>query len=364
MAWEKFKYAEKDTVLPAKILVVDEVAELVDAGSDRSKMRLADTVQDNFQSIARLGRAASIHLVMATQSASGNIFPSSLKNNIAERFVCGRVADNISNMAIDSTEASALPTTKGAYLGYSNKETLTFQGYFTPTEKVLELGTIREGYDPKTGLKIEKEEDLASVEEIIEEDDTTNSQQSPDSSEDDDDMFSDDDMPEIFKKPKKKDPQEESLGDKFGPDVMNLADAIGDDIFDSISNNKPIEIKEHKNIIEIDSDDLDADDEFGGGLFGDSFDEDIDSIFGKTNSVSDTDIFSMSSELSSGESTDSSPNKNNKMKLNIGKNKPNVDNKTNERKKLNKLNIGQKNSQSQQKAGGNNGKSLRLNLKN
>lgn len=167
MAWEKFKYAETDTVLPAKILVVDELAEFVEGVSDRKQMRLVDQFQENIQSIARLGRSAHIHVLLATQSASGNLFPSTLKNNISTRFICGRVESNISRMAIDTEEGESLPLTPGSYLGYSKGETQQFQGWYTPTKTVLSLGTVKDGFDPKTGLSTSTDAfDMSPVEDI------------------------------------------------------------------------------------------------------------------------------------------------------------------------------------------------------
>lgn len=168
MAWEKFKYAETDTVLPAKILVVDELAEFL-TNVDRKDMRLADKLQDNFASIAQLGRAAHIHLVLATQSATGNLFPSSLKNNISTRFICGRVESNISRMAIDTEEGESIPLTKGSYLAYSNGETQSLQGYYTSTKAVLSMGTVKDGYDKNTGLPLEEGFDMSPVEDFSEE---------------------------------------------------------------------------------------------------------------------------------------------------------------------------------------------------
>ena len=168
MAWEEFEYAEVETVLPAKILCVDELAQFVEV-TDRKLMRLVDKFQGNIQSIARLGRAEHIHVVLATQSAMGNLFPSSLKNNVSQRFICGRVEANISRIAIDTEEGDSLPLTKGAYLGYSKQETLQFQGFYTPTKRVLSLGTVKPGYDPKTGLPIESEEELTPIDDYTEE---------------------------------------------------------------------------------------------------------------------------------------------------------------------------------------------------
>lgn len=198
MAWEKFKYAETDTVLPAKILVVDELAEFL-TNVDRKDMRLADKLQDNFASIAQLGRAAHIHLVLATQSATGNLFPSSLKNNISTRFICGRVESNISRMAIDSEEGESIPLTKGSYLAYSNGETQSLQGYYTSTKAVLSMGTVKDGYDKNTGLPLEEGFDMSPVEDFSEEEIEEEKEQENENNEDNvlDDIELDDKETEI-----------------------------------------------------------------------------------------------------------------------------------------------------------------------
>ena len=167
MAWETFKYAETDTVLPAKILLIDELAQFI-GNPDRKEMRLADKMSANMQQIAQLGRSAHIHMVLATQSASGNLFPSSLKNNIAQRCICGRVESNISRMAIDSEEGESLPLTPSSYLGYSKGTTQQLQGWYTPTKAVLALGTVKDGYDNKTGLQVDEDAfDMSPVEDIV-----------------------------------------------------------------------------------------------------------------------------------------------------------------------------------------------------
>lgn len=158
MGWEKFEYAKTDTTLPAMILIADEIAELLQpTDGDRKSMRVADNVAENFQSIARLGRSAHIHLILATQSSSGNLFPPSLKNNVQQRTIAGRVDGNISRMAIDTEEGESIPLSPGSYLGWTKGDTLNYQGWFTKTEKALSLGTVKPGYDPKTGMEVEGE---------------------------------------------------------------------------------------------------------------------------------------------------------------------------------------------------------------
>lgn len=175
MAWEAFKYAETDTVLPAKILVIDEVQQFLESSSDRKAERLADRLRDNMQSIARLGRASHIHLIMSTQSPSGNSFPTALKNNVSQRVICGRVEENISNAIIDSSEGASIPLSPGSYLGFSKGETQQFQGFFIKKAEVLALGTVKEGYDPKTGQSLKNDDfDMSPIEEPKEEPEEVN----------------------------------------------------------------------------------------------------------------------------------------------------------------------------------------------
>lgn len=146
MAWEKFKYAEQETVLPAKILLIDELASFLD-NQPREKMRLVDEFQDHMQNITRLGRAAHVHLIAATQSCTSSLFPPSLKNNIAFRTICGRVEANISRMAIDSDAGESIAKVPGSYLGYLSGDLQMYQGYWTPKDVALNLGTFKEGYE-------------------------------------------------------------------------------------------------------------------------------------------------------------------------------------------------------------------------
>lgn len=227
MAWEKFKYAKTDTVLPALILVVDELAQFVD-DVPHSQMRKADEFQGNIQKIARLGRSAHVHVILATQSASSNLFPPSLKNNIAFRNVCGRVEANISRMAIDSEEAESLPLTPGSYLGYSKGETQSYRGWYTPTKKVLSLGTVKPGYDPETGLSILEEDEFDFSKPI--EDDNDYSYEDSNGSEDDD----------------IDEPTDESEDEYSLPDTLSIDELLGngdDDIEDSVEEQEEEDVK-------------------------------------------------------------------------------------------------------------------------
>lgn len=146
MEWQKFERAEKDTIVPALICVVDELAEFLGDTStrDRKKRDNMDRFDQALIQIARLGRAAHIHLLLATQTPSANLFSTDLKSNLGYRFICGYVDANISRMAIDSESGTSLPSDKkGMYLGWVGSKECNFQGYYTSQKEVLASGTVR-----------------------------------------------------------------------------------------------------------------------------------------------------------------------------------------------------------------------------
>lgn len=56
-------------------------------------------------SIARLGRAAGVHLMIATQRPDAKLIPGELKANLGARFACGRMPSTASSMVLDNTHA-------------------------------------------------------------------------------------------------------------------------------------------------------------------------------------------------------------------------------------------------------------------
>lgn len=124
------------------VFLSDEYAELID-NRPRSEYRMVEDIQNYVQSIARLGRAAHVHIIIATQSSNTSLFPSSLKNNLQFRAICGKVDANISRMAVDTEEGETIPTKpKGMYLASVKGESAIFQGYFTKTDYIKSLSSI------------------------------------------------------------------------------------------------------------------------------------------------------------------------------------------------------------------------------
>ena len=80
--------------------------------------------------IARLGRAAGIHLVLATQRPDATVIKGELKNNLDVRIAAGRLDTIPSNMVLDSQAATMLPSIKGRGIIRFGGENIMFQGFF------------------------------------------------------------------------------------------------------------------------------------------------------------------------------------------------------------------------------------------
>lgn len=80
--------------------------------------------------IARLGRAAGVHLLLATQRPDATVIKGELKNNLDARIACGRMDQTPSMMVLDSIGATLLPPIKGRGVIRQNSQEEQFQGYF------------------------------------------------------------------------------------------------------------------------------------------------------------------------------------------------------------------------------------------
>ncbi len=69
---------------------------------DRDKL---NQIENRLATLARLGRAFGIHLILATQRPDANILPGQIKNNMDFR-VCGRAESVLSGIILDNTSAA------------------------------------------------------------------------------------------------------------------------------------------------------------------------------------------------------------------------------------------------------------------
>ena len=114
--------------LPRLVFACDEVAELLDrtGRSKEDKERLGQ-IENKLATLARLGRAFGIHLILATQRPDANILPGQIKNNLDFR-VCGRADNVLSQIILDNTSA-AEQIPKDARGRFITGDGTVFQGY-------------------------------------------------------------------------------------------------------------------------------------------------------------------------------------------------------------------------------------------
>ena len=92
--------------LPRLVFACDEVAEVLDrTGRSKEDKELLTQIESRLSTLARLGRAFGIHLILATQRPDANIIPGQIKNNMDFR-VCGRADNILSQIILDNTNAA------------------------------------------------------------------------------------------------------------------------------------------------------------------------------------------------------------------------------------------------------------------
>ena len=96
------------------------------AGAKEEKEQLAQ-IENRLATLARLGRAFGIHLILATQRPDANILPGQIKNNLDFR-VCGRADNVLSQIILDNTSA-AEQIPKDARGRFITGDGTVFQGY-------------------------------------------------------------------------------------------------------------------------------------------------------------------------------------------------------------------------------------------
>jgi len=115
--------------LHRKIVVIDELAELIKTRDKESSGALNDSIE----TLTRLSRATGIHLIMGIQRPDSTIVNGQIKNNVPYR-VCGRFVDREpSRIMLNSDEASTLPNIKGRFIvkddSFHEIQAFYFRGY-------------------------------------------------------------------------------------------------------------------------------------------------------------------------------------------------------------------------------------------
>lgn len=117
-----------DKSLNRIIFAFDEFAEVLDKkGLSKDEKEVVYQIESLLSTIARLGRAYGIHLVLVTQRPDANILSGQIKNNLTVR-ICGRADNVLSQIILDNTTASK-EIENYAQGRFINQDETVFQSY-------------------------------------------------------------------------------------------------------------------------------------------------------------------------------------------------------------------------------------------
>lgn len=175
--------AEYNEMFPDKplcrvILLCDEVSEMLDkTGLSSEEKRIYAEIEKELSTLARLGRAPGINMILATQRPDANVLTGQIKNNLPIR-ISGRMMDDpASKMVLGNTEATKIDEAiKGRFMYNVGADTYEFQGYLF-TEEFLEKGNFQRGNmlidgHADDGFQDEEDDKYVENEEEFEDDST------------------------------------------------------------------------------------------------------------------------------------------------------------------------------------------------
>lgn len=124
--------------LPRIVVSCDELAEVLDkTGLSKGGKEIISSIEGRLSTIARLGRAFSINLILSTQRADATVVPGQIRNNIGYR-ICGRADEKILSQVIleNSDAAERIPAgAQGIFVKNDNGP--IFQGYLIDEQSVF-----------------------------------------------------------------------------------------------------------------------------------------------------------------------------------------------------------------------------------
>ena len=126
--------------LPQVVIIIDELADLM--------MAAAKEVEDSICRIAQMGRAAGMHLIIATQRPSANVITGLMKANIPSRIAFSVASAMESRIILDTTGAEKL-VGKGdmLYAPIGSGKPLRVQGCFVTDGEVEAIaGYVKDNY--------------------------------------------------------------------------------------------------------------------------------------------------------------------------------------------------------------------------
>lgn len=131
---------KNDEKLNRIIIACDEVAELLDKtglkkSTNKEKLELMEKIEEHITSVARLGRAFGVHLILSTQKPSADIINGQIKINLGNR-ICGSADKILSQMVLENNSAleKIPPNSKGVFI---NQNAVLFKSFLLDENNLI-----------------------------------------------------------------------------------------------------------------------------------------------------------------------------------------------------------------------------------
>lgn len=150
-SYNSIMLAEDGQKLPSVVIIIDELADLM--------MVAAKEVEDSICRIAQMGRAAGMHLIIATQRPSADVITGLMKANIPSRIAFSVASAMESRIILDTMGAEKL-VGKGdmLYSPIGSGKPLRVQGCFvTDSEVEAVAGYVKDNYVADYNQEVLKE---------------------------------------------------------------------------------------------------------------------------------------------------------------------------------------------------------------
>ena len=148
-----------DDAMDSLLIIVDEMAELTQkSGMKSTEAKEEDAMKDeivaSLTSIAQLGRAAQVLVVVSTQKPNATVLPTILRSNLGFRVFCGKATESgASTVSMDDNSAMLVDNTyPGAAVAKTSGTPVYFRGCYSKFKDLddyyAKRGLDSKGYTP------------------------------------------------------------------------------------------------------------------------------------------------------------------------------------------------------------------------
>ncbi len=127
-----YQSKENNDLCKRIFVLVDECAEVLDpTGRSKEEKEVIARITACLNTIARMGRAVGIHLIISTQRPDANAVPGSIKSNLDVR-ICGKADPTLSSIILGDGRADELipKYSQGRFVMADGAQDVIFQGFF------------------------------------------------------------------------------------------------------------------------------------------------------------------------------------------------------------------------------------------